>query len=161
VIVDIIENTSSSMDANTQVSKSSSLGVDVTDLMGYMRALKAKNPNLNSTSKLIDVALSNSMKGAGTSDRAGQITASIAARIMAVLPNGNISIYGRREMKVNNELQYIVVNGLARLQDIDSDNRIKSTYLADAKIEYSGSGVLADKQKVGWFTRIVDNVWPF
>jgi len=71
-------------------------------------------------------------------------------------------LYGwHREMKVNNESQFITVTGITRPMDISSDNRIKSTYLADARIEYSGKGILADKQGPGWLMRIVDFVWPF
>ena len=94
-------------------------------------------------------------------DRSGQVTASIGAVVTRVLPNGNLVIHGRREMKVNNEVQYISVTGIARQRDIDKDNRIKSIYLADSRIEYYGKGVLADKQRPGWGTRILDFVWPF
>jgi flagellar L-ring protein precursor FlgH len=55
----------------------------------------------------------------------------------------------------------MVVRGMARAKDVDADNTILSTQLADASIEYYGSGVLADKQKPGWFTRLMDNIWPF
>ncbi|MBU0995489.1 MAG: flagellar basal body L-ring protein FlgH [Proteobacteria bacterium] len=160
VIVDIVENSSSSMDANTSTSKDSTIDANVSDLMGYMTWLKLKNPNLD-PDKLISTGYKNEFDGKGTSDRSGQITASIGAIVTGVLPNGNIIIYGRREMKVNNESQYITVSGIVRPKDIDADNRVKSTYLADARIEYSGKGVIADKQKVGWLSRILDNVWPF
>lgn len=161
VIVDIIENTSSSMDVNTETSRDTSFDAGVSDLMGIMRHLKARNPQLDVNDKLIGATLSNSFKGAGTSDRKGQVTASIAARVMEVFPNKNISIFGRREMKVNNETQYITVSGIIRQGDINAINHVKSTYIADARIEYSGRGVLADKQKVGWLVRIFDNIWPF
>lgn len=160
VIVDIIENSSSSMDANTSTSKESTIDANVSDLMGYMSWLKLKNPNLD-PDKLISAGYKHEFDGKGASDRSGQITASIGAIVTGVLPNGNITIYGRREMKVNNEVQYITVSGIVRPKDVDADNRVKSTYLADARIEYSGKGVIADKQKVGWLTRILDNIWPF
>jgi flagellar L-ring protein FlgH len=161
VIVDIIENTSSSMDVNTETSRDSSIDAGISDFMGVMRHYKARNPNLDVNDKLIGATVANSFKGAGTSDRKGQVTASIAARVTEVLPNRHIVIYGRREMKVNNETQYITVSGLVRQEDIDSFNHVQSTYIADSRIEYSGRGVLADKQKVGWLTRIFDNIWPF
>lgn len=161
VIVDIVENTSSSMDVNTDTSRDTSFDAGVSDLMGIMRHYKARNPLLDPNDKLIGASLSNSFKGAGTSDRKGQVTASIAARVTEVFPNKNISIYGRREMKVNNETQYITVSGIIRQGDIDAHNHVKSTYIADSRIEYSGRGVLADKQKVGWLVRILDNIWPF
>jgi flagellar L-ring protein precursor FlgH len=99
--------------------------------------------------------------GEAKSDRSGQVTASIAARITEVLPNGTLSVFGRRAMKVNNEVQYITVSGIVRPQDISAANRVKSTYLADSSIEYYGKGALADKQNPGWGTRILENIWPW
>jgi flagellar L-ring protein precursor FlgH len=110
---------------------------------------------------LIDTDFQNATKGEATSDRSGQVTASIAARVTEVMPNGNLSIFGRRAMKVDNEVQYIMVSGIIRPDDIDSDNRVESTSLADSRIEYYGKGALADKQKPGWGTRIIDNIWPW
>lgn len=161
VIVDIVENTSSSMNANTQTTRDSSMDAGVTNILGILTKLERQHPDLAPGNKLIGESVANSFKGTGTSDRKGQITASIAARVTEVFPNNNIVVYGRREMRVNNETQFISVAGIIRLADIDSINHVKSTYLADARIEYSGNGVIADKQKVGWFTRIFDNIWPF
>jgi len=110
---------------------------------------------------LIDTSFENSTKGEATSDRSGNVTASVAARVTEVMPNGNLSIFGRRAMKVDNEVQYIMVSGIVRPDDIDSDNRVESTSLADSRIEYYGKGALADKQKPGWGTRIIDNIWPW
>lgn len=160
VIVDIIENSSSKLDASTKTSKNSTVDADVSNLMGYMTWLKLKNPNFD-PEKMVSAGYASEFEGEGESDRNGQITASVGAIVTGVLPNGNITIYGRREIKVNNEVQYITVSGMARPKDIGSDNRIKSIYLADARIEYSGKGVLAERQKAGWLTRIFDRVWPF
>lgn len=161
VIVDIIENTSSSLDANTKASRTTSMGVDITDLMGIKRNIISRNPTFDVNGKLIGGSYSNTLDGKGSNDRSGQVTASIAARVTEVYPNRNIHLYGKREMKVNDETQYIIVSGIIRPEDIDSSNRIKSTYLADSRIEYSGRGVLADKQKAGWASRVIDNLWPF
>jgi flagellar L-ring protein FlgH len=167
VTVLIVENTSSQMDANTNASRSSTIDGGVTHLLGYMRALEAKNPNLGKdidgamTNKLFQADLSNKFAGKGSSDRSGRITASIGARIVERLANGNLVVFGRREMKVNNEVQYITVSGIVRPTDIEADNRVRSTYIADARIEYIGQGIIADKQRPGWGTRFIDTVWPF
>ncbi len=161
VIVDIVENTSSSLDATTETGKDTSMDAGVSEFFGAMTKLLRHHPDLDSTGKLIGASVANSFKGDGKSNRKGQVTATIAARVLEVFPNRNIAIWGRREMKVNNETQYITVSGIIRQGDIDSMNHVASTYLADARIEYSGKGVIADKQKVGWLTRIFDHVWPF
>lgn len=160
VIVDIIENSSSKLDASTKTSKDSTVDADISNLAGYMAWLKLKNPNLD-PSKLVSAGYASEFDGKGESDRNGQITASVGAIVTGVLPNGNVTIYGRREIKVNNEVQYITVSGMARPRDIGADNRIKSIFLSDARIEYSGKGVLAERQKAGWLTRILDRAWPF
>lgn len=161
VIVDIVENSSSSMDANTETTRNSSVDAGISDLMGLTTKLKRKYTDFDVNDKLIGASVANSFKGEGKSDRTGKITASIAARVTEVFPNKNIVIYGKREMKVNNETQYIMVSGTIRQGDIDSMNHVASTYLADSRIEYSGRGVISDKQRVGWLTRIFDFVWPF
>jgi flagellar L-ring protein precursor FlgH len=157
VTIDIVENTSSSMDANTKLSRSSSIDAGVQHFLG--RPVTSNGTNLGE--KLFEANLDNKFNGKASSDRSGQVTASIGARVTEVLPNGNLLLYGRREMKVNNETQYIVVSGIARPQDVGPDNRIKSVYLSDARIEYFGRGVLADKQKPGWLSRALDHAWPF
>jgi flagellar L-ring protein precursor FlgH len=158
VIVDIIENSTSSMNVNTESSRKTGMeiGVPTFNILG-----KTTNFGGLGDTKLIGTDFSNNFKGEGKSDRSGQVTASIAARITEVLPNGNLSLFGRRAMKVNHEVQYITVSGIIRPQDISADNRVKSTYLADSRIEYYGKGALADKQKPGWGTRIIDNIWPW
>lgn len=72
-----------------------------------------------------------------------------------------MQVEGAREIRVNEENQIIAVRGLVRPRDIQADNTVPSSYLADARIEYFGQGVLADKNRPGWLTRILDNVWPF
>ena len=159
IIIDIIENTTSSMDVNTEGSRKTGMDIGVPEINVFGN--KTSFGAFPGDTKLIGTDFSNSFAGEATSDRSGQITASIAARVTEVLPNGNLSLFGRRAMKVNNEVQYITVAGIVRPQDISASNRVKSTYLADSRIEYYGKGALADKQKPGWGTRIIDNLWPW
>lgn len=158
VIVDIVENSSSEMEVNSEGTRTTSMSVGVPTLNAF-----GKVTHLGGMvgDNLIDTNFENATKGEATSDRSGQVTASIAARVTEVMPNGNLSIFGRRAMKVDNEVQYIMVSGIVRPDDIDSDNRVESTSLADSRIEYYGKGALADKQKPGWGTRIIDNIWPW
>ncbi|MBU1340929.1 MAG: flagellar basal body L-ring protein FlgH [Proteobacteria bacterium] len=159
VIVDIIENSTSKMDVNTESSRKTAMdiGMPTMNLFGDKKIFGGAP----GATKILGTDFTNSFAGEATSDRSGQVTASIAARVTEVLPNGNLSLFGRRAMKVNNEVQYITVSGIIRPQDVSASNRVKSTYLADSRIEYYGKGALADKQKPGWGTRIIDNLWPW
>ena len=167
VTIDIVEVSSSKMAANTTTGRTSSVDTGVESALGYLRALEDSNSRLGkdaagaSTSSLIKAGTTNSFSGKGSSDRSGSITASIGARVVEVLPNGNLMLFGRREMKVNNEVQYIIASGIVRPEDIDSDNRVISTYIADARIEYIGQGVISQEQKPGWGMRLIGKIWPF
>ena len=81
--------------------------------------------------------------------------------IAEVLPGGVLQVQGAREIRANDETQYMVISGLVRAQDVASDNSVESTQLADSKVEYYGKGQLADKQRQGWLSRLLDNIWPF
>jgi flagellar L-ring protein precursor FlgH len=152
------------LNANTKTSRSSGVSAGKLKLFGYMKALAEKNPRLAQNpgeDDLFSAALDSDFDGKGSSDRDGHVKAYVAARVVQVLPNRNLYIQGRREIRVNNETQYIVISGLVRPQDIGPGNEVSSAYLADARIVYAGIGPLADKQKPGWLGRIVDHVWPF
>jgi flagellar L-ring protein precursor FlgH len=99
--------------------------------------------------------------GKGSTDRDGHVKAYISAVVEKVLFNGNLYIIGQREVRVNNETQYITLSGVVRPKDITSSNEVSSTFIADARITYSGTGPVADKQRVGWLGRVLDYVWPF
>ena len=160
VTVQISETQSGKLDANTKTSRDSSIEAGITDLLGYMQRLDEKKKSLNRKS-LFNANFKPSFDGKGSSDRSGSVVASITARVLQVLPNGNLYISGKREVRVNDETQYITVAGIIRPEDIGQDNVIQSTYIADARVEYTGKGVIADKQRPGWLMRILDHVWPF
>ena len=84
----------------------------------------------------------------------------MAARVVNVLPDGLLRIEGARETKVNNETQFLVV--AADPQPRRGGGQQCSVHAdADAHISYYGEGVIADKQKPGWLTRLLNNIWPF
>ncbi len=103
----------------------------------------------------------NNFNGTGETKRDSTVTATISARVVDKTMDGNLVIRGYREIRVNNETQHIIVSGIIRPQDVGADNSILSSYIADARIETSGTGVLADKQQPGWLARGLDVIWPF
>lgn len=164
VTVRIIEDPEAELNANTKTSRTSSIDAAKLKFLGYMKALAEKNSRLAQdpgTDNLISASLSTAFDGKGSSDRDGHVKAYITAVVEKVLFNGNLYINGQREIRVNNETQYITLSGVVRPKDITSSNEVSSTYVADARITYSGNGPVADKQKPGWLGRILDHVWPF
>ena len=101
----------------------------------------------------------NEHKGSGSVTRSDEVTAKVAARVVKVLPSGNLIIEGRRAVRANDETQYLAISGVIRQEDITSNNTILSTQVADAEIVLEGKGVLAEKQRPGLLNRFAD--WLF
>lgn len=100
-------------------------------------------------------------RGSGNSSRNEALTATLSAMVMEVSSNGNMKIEGRRKMKINNEDQFIHVTGIVRQEDINFDNSIMSTKIANSEIQYDGVGDLNDSNSGGWLTRSLKTIWPF
>jgi flagellar L-ring protein precursor FlgH len=109
----------------------------------------------------LDTRSNSSLNSTGETKRENNVRTSMAARVIRVLPGGLLQIEGARETRVNEETEYLVLTGVIRSKDVASDNSVLSTQVADLGINYYGKGVIADKQKPGWFTRLMDNIWPF
>lgn len=106
------------------------------------------------------LTLGNNLDSMGETSRADSVVATVTAFVTEVLPNGNLRIEGRKDVRVDSENQYIHLAGIVRPSDISQGNTVSSRALADAKIEYSGSGALSDASRRGWLRRVVDFVWP-
>jgi flagellar L-ring protein precursor FlgH len=154
------ENAMGGNNASTDTSRDTNTAAGITSLLGLEQSILKRNLNMG-TSIDIGGTSSNSLKGSGKTTRDGNLTARISARVINILENGNFVIEGRRQLTINAEDQYLIVSGIVRPDDITSDNIILSQYIADAKIVYTGKGVVDDKMRPGWLTRIVDWVWPF
>ncbi len=99
--------------------------------------------------------------GDGATSRGAALSGVLTCEIIEVLPSGNLRIWGWKEVRVNRETQFLVVEGVVRPRDIRMDNTVGSELLAQAHIEVTGSGVVSDKQGPGWGARLLDILWPF
>jgi flagellar L-ring protein FlgH len=160
ITIVISETASASKEAKTDTSRSSSVNAGIPNFMGLEKVGMIKN-NIGDLSKLINANVDSKYSGAGSTSRQENLNATIAAKVIDVLPNNNLLIEGRRNIKVNNEDQEIILEGTIRSRDIAADNTVNSIYVADAKISYSGRGIISDRQSPGWLMNIVDKVWPF
>lgn len=100
-------------------------------------------------------------KSNGETKNESNFDAMVATRIVRKLPGNLLQLEGARRIRVNAETQFLVVRGLIRQRDIAADNSVMSTSLAEAQIEIYGQGVLAEKQRPGWLSRLLDNLYPF
>lgn len=109
----------------------------------------------------IDATAKSKFGGKGATNREDTLTGTISAIVTEVLPNGDLRVEGRREVTVNSERQIMTIGGIVRRVDVNTKNTVQSSAIADAKIEYSGLGVVDDVQRPGWLVRILDWVYPF
>ncbi len=100
-------------------------------------------------------------QGLGTTARTERLTATVPALVRKVLPNGNLFIEGHRVILVNAEEHHFYISGVVRPIDIDQENSVKSSMVADAEIEFTGRGILSDNQRQGWLSRYFGWIWPF
>lgn len=157
--IKIVEASSATNKASTSTDRSSGISAQVNGLFNLENEIPASK-SFNPFSG-VSGSLSSDFEGTGATQRSGALNAYMTARIVDRLPNGNLIIEGNREVRVNAENQLITLTGIIRSRDISAENVILSTYIADARISYSGSGVLNDRQKPGWLMRVLDKVWPF
>jgi flagellar L-ring protein precursor FlgH len=99
--------------------------------------------------------------GAGSVKRKEQISLTIAAVVSQVLPNGNMVIQGRQEVRTNGEIRELTVAGIVRPEDISSSNIIKHTQIAEARISYGGRGDISRMQKTTAAQSLVETLSPF
>lgn len=111
--------------------------------------------------KLVSTSSDSENKGSGTISRSETIAMTMSAIVTRVLPNGNLLIRGRQEVRVNFELRELIITGIVRPQDIGRDNSVNHTQIAEARISYGGKGQLTDAQQARWGQQIYDALFPF
>lgn len=160
VTIKIVESSAATNKASTDTDRNSSMSASLDAFFNAEKRFPADQPFFNPFSKVAG-GLESQFEGTGTTKRSGDLNADITALVTQVLPNGNMVLVGSREVLINNENQIIQLSGVVRPRDIDADNHVLSTYVADARISYSGTGIINDRQKPGWLTKIMMAVWPF
>lgn len=160
LLIKVVESTLSKSKAETDANRGSSMALGVDAFLGKDKLPLIPGATVGS-GDLVKANSSSNFAGDGETKRESSITTTVAARVTRVLGGGLMEVVGARETRVNGETQIVLVQGVVRDRDINADNTIMSTSLAEARIELYGEGVLADKQRPGWLARILDNVWPF
>jgi flagellar L-ring protein precursor FlgH len=114
-----------------------------------------------SPAALVNAETQNDFKGEGKTDRKGSLKGKISAMVAEVLPSGVLRIEGEKIISVNSEQQVMVISGLVRPRDINSENEIDSSKIAQLRIDYYGEGTVGEAQNGGWLGRFMRKVWPF
>jgi flagellar L-ring protein precursor FlgH len=155
VVVRVEENADAKRSADTSLQRDTNLNVAV---QAFLRTLTVTTPQLDVTAGFKN---GRDFNADGQTARTEKLTATVPAIVKKVLPNGNLFIEGHRVVLVNSEEQHFYISGVVRPIDIAQDNSVRSSYVADAEIEFTGRGVLSDNQKPGVLARFWNWIWPF
>jgi flagellar L-ring protein precursor FlgH len=161
ITVVIDEKTETELSADTSTQKKSGMVGKLGSFFGLGKQITKNNSGTMGGGLGYEVDSGHNYDGKGSTARAGKLVGLLTCRVVEVLPNGNLLVWGFKQVRSNRETQYLVVQGQARPRDIQADNTIVSSLLAEAKIEFNGNGVLADKQGPGILHRGMDHAWPF
>jgi flagellar L-ring protein precursor FlgH len=159
VIIHISESADAQGDSSTNLSRDNSASMNVDGMLGLLPALKRAYPDIDPT-QLMNFASKAGFVGSGTTERKGQLSGDIAVRVVKEMPNGDLFIEGTKVVLINNEEYHLYLSGLVRPTDIGQDNSIASTRIADAQIEFTGRGDVADQNRKGWLSRLIDTFTP-
>lgn len=131
------------------------------NLLGLEASFGKLFPSGFDPSKAISTSSTSDVSGTGTLKRSEQINLRVAATVSQVLPNGNLVVVGRQQVRVNQELRDLQVGGIIRPQDIGSDNTVRHDRLAEARIAYGGRGTISDVQRPRYGQELLDIIAPF
>ena len=150
------EQTNASKSSSLEANKSSTIDLPNPTLFGK------GDYTLNGREVLSSSATaSRDVEGEGELTQENSLTGNITVTVTEKLPNGYLVIKGEKLLTLNEGSEVVRIDGLVRPADIDSNNRIESEKIANARITYKGSGVVSDSSKAGWLAKLfMHAVWP-
>ena len=165
VTIVLNEQTDASKSASTSTDKSNAIDIENPTLLGSPVSFGTKGGAPLAGRDLTlgaSVNSSKSFSGEGDSSQSNELSGSVTATVVEVLPNGYLRIQGDKMISINQGDEYLRITGIIRPMDIRTDNSVLSTQVANAKIAYGGSGVVSDSNEMGWLAKFFNSKWwPF
>lgn len=156
ITVVLKERTQASKNAKTEMQKDSSTSFEP------MLGLGGRNVSVAGNVLQFGADSTSDYKGDAKADQSNSLVGNISVNVLQVLNNGNLVIRGEKWLTLNTGKEYIRLTGVIRSQDVDVNNTVESTKIANARIEYSGTGAHHNGQSPGWLSRFFNGpLWPF
>lgn len=160
VMIRIDERANARGGASTDLDRESNRSLGFNSILGLAPAIRNAHPNID-PADLINLMSESTFAGQGQTSRDGTLSGVIAVRVKKQLPNEDLFVEGTKVVMINHEEYHLYVSGLIRPADIDNDNSIPSWRLADAQVEFTGRGDVADQVERGWLAEVLDAISPF
>jgi flagellar L-ring protein precursor FlgH len=155
VTIRAIESISATGSADSSLDKASTGSASLTKFFG----LEGRLPGSVDPTSLAAVAANTKFKGAGTTSRSSDLSAIVTARVIEVLPNGDLVLEGAREIDINGDRQLAVLTGVLRTSDIQPNNVALSSSVGQLRIQYFGRGLIKDNLQPGWLVRVLNKIF--
>lgn len=159
VVIDIDDR--ARLDNRTQRTRANNESAELPAFGGLEQSLVDILPEGANAAQLVDLQSDSTSRGEGSVNRREDVELTIAAIVTDVLPNGNLVIAGKQEVRVNFEVRELIVTGIIRPEDISNANRISHAQIAEARISYGGRGQLTDVQQARYGQQLYDIIFPF
>lgn len=153
ISVVLSESTQAQKNAKTEITK------DNTANLAPITGFGGNSINLKGKSIQFGFNQASDFSGDSQSNQGNSLSGNISVHVLRVLPNGNLMIRGEKWLTLNSGDEYIRLTGVIRPQDISSGNTIQSNKVANARIQYSGTGAFAEAQEQGWLSRFFNGSW--
>jgi len=161
ILIDEVSSQESSQTLETEKESSTSASIaTIVDLISLLE-LRLQEDGRISDLDLIDYDASREFEGEGEYEREDRFSARIAATILEVKPNGTVVLEARKRIEKDDEIQTIVIAGMARTEDITLQNTVLSSQLADLTLSVQNEGEVRDAAKKGFLTKFFDTVFAF
>ncbi len=155
VTIRVIETITAVGTADSSLNKNSGANASVSQLFG----VESKVPDWLDPTNLVGASSNTKFKGGGTTSRSGELAATLTARVVEVLPNGDLVLEGAREIDINGDRQIVVLTGVVRQADLGRNNVVLSPSIGQLRIRYFGRGLIRDNLKPGWLVRILNKIF--
>ena len=147
----LVEKTAASKSSNSKLDSGGGFGI-TPPTTGALSLFKSTDASVSGT---------RNFNGGGTADQANSLTGEMSVTVAAVYPNGTMLVQGQKRVTLNRGDEFVQIKGIVRMADVDPDNRVPSTRVADAQIAYTGRGDVARASRQGWLSRFFQVVSPF
>jgi flagellar L-ring protein FlgH len=156
ISVILSESTQANKNAKTELKKEDAVTLSPVTGSGV-------NPiRINGQSLAVGIDQKNNFKGDSKSNQGNSLSGNISVNVLKVLSNGNLMIRGEKWISLNSGDEYIRLTGIIRAMDISAENTVLSNKIANARIQYSGTGTFAEVQQQGWLSQFFNSSWwPF
>lgn len=121
----------------------------------------SEGPLAFASPEALKASAQSSFKGGGNTTQTNSLMGEVGVTIVEVRPNGTALVRGEKRMLLSQGNEWVQVSGIVRLSDVDQQNRVRSTQVADARIEYTGNGSIQRSGREGWLSRVFNIVSPF